>query len=447
MEPLPALHPIVLKLIASPPFEYSPNGLTFKGHARASVPDLKKWLFPRKNARGKQVKEWWLAQLRLYGVEVKSSAKVADLTESLKHAYANGKIKPSANILALEQQLERRFLLENFEAREKEYASSSDECKAQTDTDRFLKEKFFNGKKEGTLVALEVIDSTKLLHAAKALGLRSAGACGPGNRGWIILGKNERDVEKRKREIERDFVEWEVEHNKVMKKRMREYEEECKRERELEEKEQAAKRQKLELMRQECEAGGKGRFKDVGGEWRIECPDMDKTYRKATRSMSIFFATPSSRRRDYSDDEYYEEDELCSDDEAECRGKRRANIPEAVCSAPMLCANFKMGILEGTLRSGKTLPPESAKFPVAKVSFTWRGYETGEGEIEFDDVDTNSGSFNFLSKTKLEGVLKSSFGAFPFTGCKVSREPVDNRDDKWDHYSAEAHERARVGRW
>lgn len=446
MDPLPALHPIVLRHIASPPFEYSPSGLTFKGHARASVPDLKKWLFPRKNARGKQVKEWWLAQLRLYGVEVKSSAKVADLTESLKHAYANGKIKPSANILALEEQLERRFLLENFEAREKKYASSSDECKAQTDTNRFLKEKFFNGKEEENLVALEVIDSTELLHAANALGLRSAGACGPGNRGWIILGKNERDVEKRRREIEKDFGEWEVEHNKVMKKRMREYEEECKRERELEEKERAGKRQKLESMRQECEAGGEGRFKDVGGEWSIQCPDMDKSYKEATRSMSIFFATPSTRR-DYSDDEYYDEDGLCTDDEAEFRGKRRANIPEAVCSTPLLCANFEMGILTGTLRSGKTLPLESAKFPVAKVPFTWRGRETGEGEIEFDDVNTNSGSFNFLSTTKLKGVLKSTFGNFPFTGCKVSRVPVDKRDDTWDDYSEEAHEAERVGRW
>lgn len=146
-------------------------------------------------------------------------------------------------------------------------------------------------------------------------------------------------------------------------------------------------------------------------------------------------------------DEYDEEDELCTDDEAEFRGKRRASFPEAVCSTPLLCANFKMDILEGTLRSGITLPPESAKFPVAKVSFTWRGYETGEGEIEFDDVDTNSGSFNFLSKTKLEGVLKSSFGNFPFTGCKVSREPVDNRDDKWDDYSEEAYEKARRRRW
>jgi hypothetical protein len=428
MDPLPALHPIVLRNISSPPFEYSPRGLTFKGHPRESIADLKQWLFPkRKNAAPpNKIKDWWLAQLHLHGFNVKASMRKEDLIEVLKLALSSGLDGPPRELLQLEQKLEREFLLQNEAAREKEYQTLSEEKRAEKYSERFLREKFSNRTKEETLLALELdsLGSGGRVHdAAATLGLHSESACGAQGRMWTIVGKNERDVQKRKSAIEREFHDWESE-------------------------ERAAKRRKVEQRRQELEAGGEGSFEDVQGEWSIQCPKMDKEYRADHRSMSIFFHKPSTRRykRDeegypYHDSEDDEEGYAKDDSEDEAQGAE-------VYVSRILCANFKMGILEGTLRSRvENFPALSSSFPVPMVRFTWRGIETGEGEIQLDyEGDVNVGSFNFISKTQVKGVFESSYGKWPFTGCKVAKSPADT-GDSWEDYSEEAHERARVGRW
>lgn len=430
MDSIPDLHPIVLNHISSPPFEYSPRGLTFKSHRREAIDDLKRWLFPkRKNSAETRIalsknKDWWLAQLRLNGINEKSSRTKADLIKALKSALSRGLNGPPKEILQLERKLERVFLLRNAEAREKEYATFSEEKRAEKYSERYLKEKFFNGTNNEKLVALDIsaLGSGRQLHQAAAkLGLHSESACGLQRRSWTIIGKNARDVQKQKSAFVKEFHDWELE-------------------------ERAAKRRKVEMQRQECEAGGEGSFKDVTGEWCIECLSMDKEYQKAPRSMSIFFHKPSPRPRYSDDEEGYpysdgEGDSENGDEVHELNGSLEAY------PSPILCANFKMGILEGTLRSRVDLPAQSTCFPVATVPFTWRGEETGEGEIQLDyEGDVNLGSFNFISKTQLKGVLKASLGKWSFTGCKVAKAPADT-EDKWENYSEEAYERARVGRW
>ena len=420
MDPLPPLHPIVLKHISSPPFEYSPQGLTFKGHLRESIAGLKRWLFPkRKNAAPpNRTKDWWMAQLHLYGLNVKASAKKEDLMKALKGALSSGLDGPPKDLLQLEQNLERKFLRQNEEERRKEYATLSEEKRAEKYSERYLREKFFNGTNDEKLLALEITCSRYQVHEAAAkLGLHSESACGPQRRMWTIIGKRERDVKKRKSTIDKEFHDWESQ-------------------------ERDAKRRKVEQLRQELEAGAEGSFKDVEGEWSIQCPKMDREYGAANRSMSIFFQKPSTRKssRDEEGSEYDDEASSYNDSDDDDEG-------EEVCHSPILCANFKMGLVEGMLRSRVDLPAQSTCFPLPTVAFNWRGFETGEGEIELDfKGDVNVGSFKFISETQVKGVFAGSLGKWPFTGCKVAKAPA-NTEDTWENYSEEEHERARVARW
>ena len=106
-----------------------------------------------------------------------------------------------------------------------------------------------------------------------------------------------------------------------------------------------------------------------------------------------------------------------------------------------------MGIFEGILRSSAgNFPPQSASFPVLKLPFSWRGRSTFEGEIQFDSEGEQRGSLSFTSKTEMKGILKSTYGEFPFTGSKVGKVPVDKRD-KWEQYSERAHRREKSSRW
>ncbi|KAG0556181.1 hypothetical protein KC19_11G032600 [Ceratodon purpureus] len=442
--PLPALHPIVLSHISSPPFEYSPKGLTFKGHLRGSVADLKQWLFPKRKSDPppNKVKDWWVAQLRLYGFDVKASTKKEDVIDALKSALASGLDGPPWDLLELERKLKREFLLRNEEERQKEYLLLSEEERAEKYSERFLTEKFFNGVNNERLLALEVDPlgrSFGQVHMAAAmLGLYSVTACGPQRRVWTIIGKKKRHVIKRKVAIEEEGFDWESKKRAAKRRR------------------RAAEREEVEQRRQKLEAGGEGSFKDVEGEWSIQCPMMDKECRKVHRSMSIFFDSPptSSDGRSEKDymfnyvyrrrDGYGSEDggSDSEDDDELCYGSEDHDEGEEEDDSPILYANFKMGLYEGMLRSRvDDHPAQSSSFPVRNVEFNWRGIDMS-GLISFSlDSNSNVGSFDFISKTRLKGV----FNRWPFTGTKVSEAP-DNTRDVWEDYSREAYERANVAR-
>ncbi|KAG0586535.1 hypothetical protein KC19_2G098300 [Ceratodon purpureus] len=102
-------------------FEYTPDqGLTFKGYKRESIADLKSWLAPskRKNSKPfKKAKDWWLAQLRLYGIVAELATTVPELTKMLTKAVKKLK-EPTEAILALEKLLERAFLIQKAEDEE-----------------------------------------------------------------------------------------------------------------------------------------------------------------------------------------------------------------------------------------------------------------------------------------------------------------------------------------
>ena len=290
----------------------------FKGHARASIPDLTRWLQPKsKNPMPlikkiqKMEKDWWLAQLLLYGIKASASTKVTDLMELLKGGLAKGLKKPTEDILELERKLGQEFLQKNAEAREKDYKSIGDEERAEKYSERFLKEKFIDGEKKEKLLALQISSyrDSKLRQAASDLGLHFATAAGAYNWPWIILGKDKGAVSEKKCAIDKERREWAVKVGVTIEEDWpvtlstalpgeEESVENVKRRRE-EHEEGGAKRQKVEVLRHKCDTGGKGSFKDVEGEWNIDCPKMDHDYDDVARHkrMSIYFQKPQPPKK------------------------------------------------------------------------------------------------------------------------------------------------------
>ncbi|KAI5474618.1 Short-chain dehydrogenase/reductase family protein [Pseudohyphozyma bogoriensis] len=101
---------------------------------------------------------------------------------------------------------------------------------------------------------------------------------------------------------------------------------------------------------------------------------------------------------------------------------------------------FDFGVFEGVLRSTrKSLP--SVKNTSSTFSFTWRGRETGEGEMQFGPEYT--GSIVFLGGGKIEGKI-SWLGEFEFTG---SMKQTAIRGGSGKAVDIEAFYRRRVESW
>lgn len=109
-------------------------------------------------------------------------------------------------------------------------------------------------------------------------------------------------------------------------------------------------------------------------------------------------------------------------------------------------ASFDLLILEGVVRIDWSSSKSAWKGRERK--FTWRGTETGEGEIQYDD-SSNGGTVTFTSASTCGGTWWGAYGTFEFTGKKTSRQTssVNALRDEYDGYNDEAYEYARVARW
>lgn len=167
--------------------------------------------------------------------------KVGELTKMLTKSVKKMK-EPTEAILALEKELERKFLVANEEARNKEYSTLSDEQKAFKYSHRFLSEKFFNAGENEKLLAVEIGGGEgrrlgDVPAAAARLGLHIENAIGAQKRSWIIVGKDKAIVADRKCAMEKEWQD----RDSILQE---------------EAEERAAKRRKVEKDRQECESSG-----------------------------------------------------------------------------------------------------------------------------------------------------------------------------------------------
>jgi hypothetical protein len=110
-----------------------------------------------------------------------------------------------------------------------------------------------------------------------------------------------------------------------------------------------------------------------------------------------------------------------------------------------LWGSFKFGIVTGIIRGGK--PPETAGETVA---FKWRGYEQGEGEMEYHEM--NTGTLTFRDDGKICGTMKGGYlGEFKFMGVRDSLfKHVKKWKAEWrgiNDISYKAAADARWGKW
>ncbi|KAL3690150.1 hypothetical protein R1sor_016459 [Riccia sorocarpa] len=424
---LPELDPVVIPFISHKPFDCEGNGLTYIKFSRESLDDLRTWLQPNQRSKPlfKRGKEWWRAQLLLYGLDAgKSTAKANDLTRMLRSAVKQGLQGPTQTIIDLEDELNAKFRAQNAEARDKKYQTlETEESRVEFYPVRFWRERFpSKGKrKKNDIVTLAVQSQSvhRVKTAAESLGLSviCPDAVEAGGLSKIVVGTDRGAVlqlksqmeEKQKKQIEEAAI--------------------------FDRKEREAKTPKLEAQ----VGPGKRTLKDVVGEWNVRSraisdmwPDFGTDFQ-----MSIYFHKLVEARND-SD----EERSFCSD------GSHGDGATSAKSDGTELVwANFEMGILSGVLQAKKHFPHDSS-FPRGPIPFAWRGREAGEGEIQVDmDGSVNKGTVTFLGPTKLKGELKSSLGDFKFEGNKASSAPKNKNPHEWHELDEGRWNEECTGRW
>ncbi|CAG7993854.1 unnamed protein product [Penicillium nalgiovense] len=103
---------------------------------------------------------------------------------------------------------------------------------------------------------------------------------------------------------------------------------------------------------------------------------------------------------------------------------------------------YEFGAFEGVL----WMPDRPMRASFDRVPFKWRGRETGEGEMSFED--DQEGWIEFLGDGDIVGMINCC-GELHFRGQRIDsfvRTASDLRDE-WDGYNEEQYEQERRGRW
>ncbi|KAL3690162.1 hypothetical protein R1sor_016471 [Riccia sorocarpa] len=424
MDPkLPALDPVVIPSISHRPFRCEGKGLTYRNRSRESINDPKTWLKPDKRLKTafKRAKDWWRAQLLLYGLDAgKSTAKVEELTTMLTTAVKEGLQGPSQKIIDLENELNTKFRVQNAEARDKKYLTlETEESRVEFYPMRFWRERFpSKGKrKKDDMVTLTVRSQSmhRVKTAAESLGLSAFNTSrysldiGTNMFSKLVVGTDRGAVLQLKAQMEEK---WKKQKDEAARLVRQEKEEAARLERQARE----AKAQKLAAQF----GPGQGTLKDVVGEWHVQSHAISDQWPQfgTDFEMCIYF-------------HIMENDCDHSDEERSYYSGSDANRSAEFDGTELIWANFKMGVVSGVLHASEHLPP-IASFPCGPIPFAWRGRESGEGEIQVDtDGRTNRGTVTFLGPTQLNGELKSSDGNFKFEGYKTSSAPRNKAPEEW----------------
>lgn len=376
------------------------NGLTFASHLRVSPSTLavQTGLQPKLTPSGrisknqtleKRPKSWWEAQVRLYGLKC-SKWTVEGCKEVLKTALEKG-LTVSADLQRVEERLDREYGLANAEF-QKQIAAEKNEKYITLTTDvqkANYDPKRFLGETvvKGGIKVLRGLNSRASVHqAAEQLGLFSTSTDGPdGGYDGRILVVG-RNSDEVWREIHRIGREVKVKQVAMRQERADETEE---------------RHQKL------LKTGDGG---DVSGQWVLDMPEVTSSYADGDITMDI----------------------APLDDCGNAYGKFDLQILEGV-------VKFYWGGPKSVRQAWRGKPRK----------FTWRGRETGEGVIQYDDA-SHQGAITFTSASECHGIWVSDYGNFEFTGVKIgtqSSTTVEECEDEYDTYTGEAYEYARVNRW
>ncbi|KAL3690149.1 hypothetical protein R1sor_016458 [Riccia sorocarpa] len=158
----------------------------------------------------KRGKEWWRAQLLLYGLDAgKSTAKANYLTRMLRSAVKQGLQGPTQTIIDLEDDLNAKFRVQNAEARDKKYLTlETEESRVEFYPVRFWRERFpSKGKrKKNDIVTLAVqsqsVHRVKIATESLGLSVICPDAAEAGSLSKIVVGTDRGAILQLKWQIE-----------------------------------------------------------------------------------------------------------------------------------------------------------------------------------------------------------------------------------------------------
>ena len=387
----------------APPLKYgkldcSSAGFTFSSHHRANPSDIavelgiKPRLTPsgrvsKKQVVHKQPKSWWEAQVRLYGLKC-SKWTVEGMKQVLSNAFQKG--------LAVPEDLSRmeKNLIKEYRAVDAEFQTRAE--KARNDKWVSLSsdvakadldpDRFLKQiKSDGGVKVLRGLHGRAQIHQA-AERMGLFSQSTDGPDG----GYDDRIlvVGKDREEVWREIGRIDSEVHAQQRA------EEIEHENEID-----------ELHRELVKHGDGG---DITGTWHMDMPELTSNY----QSGDVTWVIPSPDKSSYA------------------------------------WASFDLLILEGVVRidwSGSAVSAWKGR----EKKFTWRGTETGEGVIQYDD-SSNGGTVTFTSANTCSGTWWGAYGTFEFTGKKTSRlasASVNSLKSEFEGYNEAAYEYARVARW
>ncbi|KAJ5434945.1 hypothetical protein N7491_005540 [Penicillium cf. griseofulvum] len=103
---------------------------------------------------------------------------------------------------------------------------------------------------------------------------------------------------------------------------------------------------------------------------------------------------------------------------------------------------YEFGAFEGVL----WIPEQPMKPSFDRVAFKWRGRETGEGEMSYED--DQEGWIEFLGDGDIVGMI-SCRGDLHFRGQRIDSavQTASELRDEWDGYNEEEYGRESRARW
>ncbi|KAL9629481.1 MAG: hypothetical protein Q9164_006862 [Protoblastenia rupestris] len=449
-------------------FSYGSNGLTVKNCKKVDITDLRKLLFHNElkgkraqqkaaeDARGLIKKDWLSAQLTHYGLEhnVKMTCnQVPPHIHQLEVKLADEYSTKNTLHVASEEKRVKSLESERERSNREHFASlATSTAEANWDQDLFLQKYFLNAdrlpdrSKTPTPMILPHLSNRMSLHvAAERIGLATLSG-GKGDARTLVIGWDKNAVFREA---------YRIDHEQAAQKEQVKDESW---EEDMDEHHEFVKSLPASSHRQVFS------INHAEGEYLVKCENIESNYTPDSMTMNItysegegwvamfdfgviegmmIFDTDKGRLQERWLQGKEIEDRGSEDDEDE-------DSFEASSCGHTFSGRKRKGPPNPFSKQGSKRPKKSTGNSDRCLFLKWRGDETGEGEIQLDTGDCNSGSIEYLDPacTRFKGTFSADLLGedVPFQGFKISSDG-GSVIKSWGDYSESAYERARVRRW
>ena len=416
-------------------------GERFDVNVEASLPVLTKAGKPRVHQHNKRTKAYWQAQCSFRSLKSAGSTEELQIRIRTRDKGCDGKAR--AELSDIEARLSR---LEKI-CEQRAWPGLPFAVKFDKDPGRALKDTFAAQTSVGPLVVVvDYYEQQNIRTMCLKLGIEHQlveapipGFFGNSVRCSLVAGTDKANVWAKAKDILAVAHRRDAEH-KAQQEAFEREQEAAARKREADELAQFAAVQAAAFERE-------GEW-DLTGVWQITCPEITEGWGEAELTMAISCDTaehnyPSSGDDDSEGEYGYDEDE----EEAGAADSQRQAAGQSA-AGQRYYANFNFNVHEGIMRiSGEVGHDNQAN---CRMSYRWRGRETGEGQIECNSDEVVYKMVFSNRGTKLAGTFGGGcVGDCEFTGVKVrlGNKQQSSSQEEWRQLSERAWNRECGSRW